>query len=136
MKDIFIDNKTSDLNQTNNHAGDVLVFTDKLDDRLNPIVLSIIANAKNGIYDNIQKEHYLITIFGHDNFTNLIDIAVRNNSIIYYNALKVKELEFNFETKKTQETNQFTGKLVPNALFSLESNIIIQKYTKNLKLLC
>lgn len=109
MKDIFVDNKTSDLNTINNHAGDVLVFTDKLDDRLNPIVLSIIANAKGGIYDNIHKEHYLITIFGHDNFTNLIDIAVKNNSIMYYNDLKVKELELNFESKKTQEKTSLRG---------------------------
>lgn len=36
-------------------------------------------------------------------------------------------------SQKKQETNQFTGKLVPNALFSLESNTIIQKYTKNVK---
>ena len=134
MKDLFIDSKTSELNLFKKHAGDILIFTNKLDDRLNPIVMSIIVNAQSGIYENITQEHYLVTIFGHDNFTNLIDIAVKSNSILYYNNLKVKELELNFESKKTQEKNQFTGKLVPNALFSLESNIIIQKYTKNVKL--
>ena len=133
MKDLFIDSETSELNLLKKHAGDILIFTNKLDDRLNPIVMSIIVDAKSGIYESIQQEHYLITIFGHDNFTNLINIAVKTNSILYYNDLKVKELELNFESKKTQEKNQFTGKLVPNALFSLESNTIIQKYTKNVK---
>ena len=133
MKDLFVDSETSDLSLSKKHAGDILLFTNKLDDRLNPIVLSIIVNAKSGIYENVQQKHYLITIFGHDNFTNLIDMAVKNNSILYYNDLKAKELELSFESKKTQEINQFTGKLVPNALFSLESNTIIQKYTKNVK---
>ena len=74
---------------------------DKLDDRLNPIVLSIIINANRGIYDNIKQEHYLIMIFGHDNFTNLIEIALQTNSIIYYDDKKVKLLEDNYKTKKT-----------------------------------
>ncbi|MBR1454709.1 MAG: hypothetical protein IJ593_08735 [Lachnospiraceae bacterium] len=133
MNDLFVDSKTSNLSSKNTHAGDVLVFSNKLDDRLKPIVLSLIVNAQNGIYENVKKEHYLITIFGHENFTNLINIAIKNNAIIYYNNEMTKTMERNYEIKKTQEINQFTGKLVPNTLFSLESNTIIQKYTKNVK---
>ena len=39
------------------------------------------------------------------------------------------------DKEKIQEIDQFTGKSLSNALSSLESNVIIQKYTKNVKLL-
>ncbi len=65
--------------------------------------------------------NYLITILGYNYIDDLINNAVANNAVLYYNKEKIQEID------------KFTGKKVSNALSSLESDIIIQKYSKNVK---
>ena len=128
LNDIQLEKDTQRIMQNNKHSGDIVVISEnvvyiKEINKTFPIAISIKGNSYKGKYDGIKKNNHLITIFGHDNIENTICEAVKNNYILYY------------DKEKIQEIDQFTGKSLSNALSSLESNIIIQKYTKNVKLL-
>ncbi|MBR4313763.1 MAG: hypothetical protein IKP66_02520 [Lachnospiraceae bacterium] len=128
LNDIQLEKDTQRIMQNNKHSGDIVVISENavyVEDinKTFPIAISIKGNSNKGIYEGIKKNNHLITIFGHDNIENTICEAVKNNYILYY------------DKEKIQEMNQFTGKSLSNALSSLESNTIIQKYTKNVKLL-
>ena len=103
------------------HSGDIIVVSDAYDEDKYPIVICIKANSTQGLYKNIKMSNYLITILGYNYIDDLINNAVANNAVLYYNKEKIQEID------------QFTGKKVSNALSSLESDIIIQKYSKNVK---
>lgn len=109
----------NDINEK--HAGDILIVANAYDDDRYPIAISLKANATQGFYKNVLKSNYMITILGYNYIEDLIEKAIENTAIIYYNKEKIQEID------------QFTGKKVSNALSSLESNTILQQYTKKVK---
>ena len=107
------------INDSNEkHTGDLLILSNICDNDKFPLVISLKANSHKGIYTDISVSNYMITILGYENFDELINNAIRNNDVIYY------------DKKKIQEIDQFTGKKVSNALSILESNIILQQFTE------
>ena len=112
------------INDSNpKHSGDVLLVVNDYDSDFLPIVISIRGNSHRGKYVNVDTSNYIITIFPHNDIVGLITSAVNNNDIIFYNK------------KRIQEMCQFTGKNVSNILAPLKSNIILQHFVDNVKLI-
>ena len=103
------------------HSGDILIMANAYDSDKYPIVISIKTNSIQGVYKDVKISNYMITILGYNYIEDLIENAVNNSGVIFY------------DKEKIQEIDQFTGKKVSNALSSLGSNIILQQFTENVK---
>lgn len=103
------------------HSGDILVVANAYDNDKFPIVISIKVNSEKGIYKDIKRSNYMITILGYDYIDTLLEKSIESSCVLFY------------DKEKIQEMDQFTGKKVSNTLSSLESNIIIQQYKEKVK---
>ena len=98
------------------HTGDILIVANAYDKDKFPIVISIKANSTQMTHKDTTECNYMITILGYNHINDLVNNAVANKNVLYY------------DKEKIQEIDQFTGKKVSNTLSSLESNIILQQF--------
>lgn len=103
------------------HAGDILIMANSYDSDNYPIVISLKMDSDLGIYKDVKISNYMITILGYNYIEDLIENAVKNSNVIYY------------DKEKIQEIDQFTGKKVSNTLSSLGPNIILQQFVGKVK---
>lgn len=93
----------------------IVIITEAIDAENRPVIAAVLLQGNGRIDGKHIEANIMTSAYGKDNFQSFLNRIADNDSVIYWNE------------KKSQEMSVSLGLQLPNALTSLDSNVIIRK---------